>query len=402
VVILALETVTRTGSVALFDGGLTTAAIGQAPERHGTRLPGEVLAFLVQHGRTIADLDFLSVVTGPGSFTGLRIGLASVQGLAMPASQRVIPVPTMEAMAEAWRLEHRQDRARLITCLDGARADVFAASFEIDDADSSEDARVLLPPFVGTPEEVARRVSALPGDFPLIMTGDGVLRYQSVWSRELPAATLDTAALNLAHGAVVMAARHTDLAVAPHALRPLYVRRPDAELARARARADRPAVTPGNIRIDRSSSPADLADVAALQRRSFSHAWGAEAIQWELENTNVARIYVARTASDELVAYCACWIVFDELHINSLAVDESARRQGIARRLLDRVVRDAVAEGARMATLEVRQSNIAARALYEGLGFRIEGVRRNYYQDPREDGLILWHRTLTGVPAVGK
>jgi len=54
-----------------------------------------------------------------------------------------------------------------------------------------------------------------------------------------------------------------------------------------------------------------------------------------------------------------------------------------------------------MATLEVRQSNAAARALYEGLGFRIEGVRRNYYQDPREDGLILWHRTLTGVPAAG-
>ena len=164
----------------------------------------------------------------------------------------------------------------------------------------------------------------------------------------------------------------------------------------------RPAAALADIRITRSSSPGDLAEVAALQRRSFTHGWGAEAIQWELENTNVARIYVARTAAGDLVAYCACWIVFDELHINSLAVDERVRRQGIARRLLDQVVRDAIAEGARMATLEVRQSNAAARALYEGLGFRIEGVRRNYYQDPREDGLILWHRTLTGVPAGGK
>ncbi len=360
-----------------------------------------MLAFLTAHGRALADLDFLSVVTGPGSFTGLRIGLASVQGVAMPAGKQVIPVPSLEAMAEAWRLAHPQDRARVITCLDGARADVFAAAFEIHQPESAEDARVLLPPFVATPEEAAERLAALPGDLPLLITGDGALRYQHVWARDLPQAALDTAALNLAHGAVTIAARHTELAVAPHALRPLYVRRPDAELARARAHAGRLAPALTDIRISRSSSPADLADVATLQRSSFTHGWGAEAIQWELENTNVARVYVARTAAGDLVAYCACWIVFDELHINSLAVDERVRRQGIARRLLDQVVRDAIAEGARMATLEVRQSNAAARALYEGLGFRIEGVRRNYYQDPREDGLILWHRTLTGVPAAG-
>lgn len=400
-VILALETVTRAGSVALLDGGRMHAAIGRTPEPHGTRLPGEVIAFLTEHGRTLADLDFLSVVTGPGSFTGLRIGLASVQGLAMPAGKRVIPVPSLEAMAEAWRQAHPQNAARVITCLDGARADVFAAAYEVEHPGSTEDARVLLPPFVATPEEAARTFATLPGDLPLVVTGDAAFRYQHVWERDLPHATIDTSALNLAHGAVTIAARHTALAVAPHALRPLYVRRPDAELARARARADRPAAAPADIRISRSSSPADLAEVAALQRRSFTHAWGAEAIQWELENTNVARIYIARAAAGALVAYCACWIVFDELHINSLAVDESVRRQGIARRLLDNVVRDALAEGARMATLEVRQSNAAARALYEGLGFRIEGVRRNYYQDPREDGLILWHRTLTGVPAPG-
>jgi len=398
-VILALETVTRPGSIALFDGGRVAATMGHTPQPHGTRLPGEVVEFLRTHGRTLADVDFLSVVTGPGSFTGLRIGLASVQGLAMPAGKRVIPIPSLEAMAESWRLDHPHDAVRLITCLDGARSDVFVAVFEVQPQDTAEDARVLLPPIVATPEEAARTLAALPGHLPLVIAGDAVLRYRQIWEHELPQAALDTAAVNLAHGAVALAARHTEMAVAPHALRPLYVRRTDAELARARARAARPAAAPAAITVTRSSSQADLADVAALQRRSFTHGWGAEAIQWELENTNVARVYVARTADGDLVAYCACWIVFDELHINSLAVEERVRRQGIARRLLDRVVRDAIAEGARMATLEVRQSNAAARALYEGLGFRIEGVRRNYYQDPREDGLILWHRMLTGVPA---
>jgi len=95
-----------------------------------------------------------------------------------------------------------------------------------------------------------------------------------------------------------------------------------------------------------------------------------------------------------LIAYCACWMVFDELHINSLAVDPARRRHGVARRLLRQVFRDAVASGAGSATLEVRHSNAPAIALYEGLGFRGEGVRRDYYQDPREDALILWNRRL--------
>jgi ribosomal-protein-alanine N-acetyltransferase len=89
-------------------------------------------------------------------------------------------------------------------------------------------------------------------------------------------------------------------------------------------------------------------------------------------------------------------MIFDELHINSLAVDERWRQQGIARRLLVGVLAEAVRAGARTATLEVRESNAAARALYEGLGFHVEGVRRDYYQHPREDALVLWHRRLAG------
>jgi ribosomal-protein-alanine N-acetyltransferase len=60
------------------------------------------------------------------------------------------------------------------------------------------------------------------------------------------------------------------------------------------------------------------------------------------------------------------------------------------------VFQEAIADGARAATLEVRRSNEAARKLYEGLGFAVEAVRRDYYQMPREDALILWHRRLAG------
>ena len=146
--------------------------------------------------------------------------------------------------------------------------------------------------------------------------------------------------------------------------------------------------------IVRASAQDDLVEVEALQRRSFTNAWGAEALRWELKNTDVARLYLMRSPGGTLVGYCACWMVFDELHINSLAIDFSWRRRGLARRLLEEVFRDALAAGARSATLEVRQSNAPARRLYEGLGFQVEAVRRDYYQEPREDALILWNRSL--------
>jgi ribosomal-protein-alanine N-acetyltransferase len=150
---------------------------------------------------------------------------------------------------------------------------------------------------------------------------------------------------------------------------------------------------PGFV-VTRAGPSDNLEEVDALQRRAFTNAWGAEALKWELTHTDVARLYLMRSAGGALVAYCACWMVFDELHINSLAVDEAWRRQGLARRLLETVFQDAVAGGALSATLEVRQSNVAARLLYEHLGFHVEGVRRDYYQEPREDALVLWHRTL--------
>ena len=138
----------------------------------------------------------------------------------------------------------------------------------------------------------------------------------------------------------------------------------------------------------------DFAGVEALQRRTFTNPWGADAMRWELEHTDVARLYVMRRPPADVIGYCACWLIFDELHINSLAIDEAWRRRGLAVRLLRHVMAEVVAQGARSATLEVRRSNDAARALYESLGFRVEAVRRDYYLRPREDALILWHRAL--------
>jgi ribosomal-protein-alanine N-acetyltransferase len=148
------------------------------------------------------------------------------------------------------------------------------------------------------------------------------------------------------------------------------------------------------VSIRRLTGAEDLSAVEVLQRQSFTNAWGAEAIRWELQNTDVARLYVMETAGGDLVGFCACWIVFDELHINSFAISPAWRRRGLATCLLRAVFREARAAGVTSATLEVRASNVAARRLYERLGFSVQGIRHDYYQSPREDALILWNRQL--------
>src|SRR5262245_33644006 len=100
--ILALETVTRRGSLALMTDGRTASLRGDAGRTHGERLPGEILAWLRSRNRSLHDVDVFAVVSGPGSFTGLRVGMAAIQGLALAGGKRVIAIPTLEALASGW------------------------------------------------------------------------------------------------------------------------------------------------------------------------------------------------------------------------------------------------------------------------------------------------------------
>jgi ribosomal-protein-alanine N-acetyltransferase len=275
---------------------------------------------------------------------------------------------------------------------------VFFAAWRRDPGQPAALAPMVVEPAVGTVEDAARLIDAVGGDLPVVAIGDGAERYAERW-RVHPRTRVGDVTMTLAEAAVRLAAAEPARAGAPHALRPIYIRRPDAELARERARRSRPIAAAAPSEVDRcvvrrASTPEDLADVAALQQSTFTNPWAADAIRWELENTDVARLYVMRDSSGALVGFCACWMIFDELHVNSFAVTPAWRRRGAATQLLRTVFAEALASGATSATLEVRASNVAARRLYEKLGFSVEGIRRDYYQAPREDALVLWHRKL--------
>jgi ribosomal-protein-alanine N-acetyltransferase len=399
---LALETVTRRGSLATCVEGRCEGRVGDTTRTHGERLPGEILEWLAARGHTPADVDLFAVVSGPGSFTGLRVGIAAIQGFALAGDRLVVSVPTLDAMIATWLPSLSSEVAVVVAWLDGQRGEVFAAAMDAPGGASLDVCTPLLDPMAGRPEEVADLLASRFASRHVVIVCDDRPRWTDVLHRALPNAAIVDMPISLAESAARIAALHPERGRSPHAIKPMYVRRPDVVRIREPIASPAPEKEAPGFVIRRAGSPEDLAAVDALQRQTFTNPWGAEAIRWELENTDVSRLYVMSDESGALVAYCACWMVFDELHINSLAVDVARRREGLARRLLRHVLAEAADAGANAATLEVRRSNTAARALYEGLGFTVEGLRRDYYQDPREDAIILWKRRLIGPGAEGK
>jgi tRNA threonylcarbamoyladenosine biosynthesis protein TsaB len=262
--ILALDTTTRTGSVALArDGVLVGAYSGDGSRTHAARLPGDILALLGQHGVRLPEIDLYAVAAGPGSFTGLRIGIATIQGLAFANEKPVVAVSALEALAhsleEAGLKTRSTGEAGLKPCSTGAaveqgfspalvgawidaqRGEVYAELFAFPSLG------VVEPPLVGEPavacDAWSEHVSRQRG---LLLIGDGALAYRAVVEARLPGTIVAPRVPLLAPALARLAAEAAQrgLATPPHAIRPLYVRRPDAELARDRARRANAATPP--------------------------------------------------------------------------------------------------------------------------------------------------------------
>ena len=124
--------------------------------------------------------------------------------------------------------------------------------------------------------------------------------------------------------------------------------------------------------------------VAALEEANFTTAWPESAIRGEL--TNKLALWLVAVEDGKVLGYVGSQTVLEEADMMNIAVDETCRRRGIARALVEELVRQLPAY---CLTLEVRVSNAPAIALYHSLGFVQVGLRKNYYRNPREDALIL-------------
>src|SRR5580765_3953284 len=231
--VLALDTTTRAGSAALVaDDRVVDERGGDGTRTHALRLPGELLTLAEANGWPLSSIDLYAVASGPGSFTGLRIGIATIQGLALVNGRRIVGVPILDALAQ--QASAGAAKGTLIAAwMDAHRRDVFAALYQVTAAPPTGPARLteIEGPTVGGAAATLARWRERPGATPSIFIGDGAVLYAEEIARQLPGArVLPPPLLAGAIGRIAIL-RASD-AWDPAAARPLYVRRADVEVVR--------------------------------------------------------------------------------------------------------------------------------------------------------------------------
>ncbi|OGW36244.1 MAG: tRNA (adenosine(37)-N6)-threonylcarbamoyltransferase complex dimerization subunit type 1 TsaB [Nitrospirae bacterium GWC2_56_14] len=230
--ILGIETSTKTGSVAVISDDAVIAQYSLNIEvTHSERLMSTVDRVLKDIGIAIADMDGFAVAIGPGSFTGLRIGLAAIKGLAFATGKPVAAVPTLKALA--WNLPHASHP--VCPLLDARKNEVYAALYQYEELRLVQ----LMPEATIPLAEIADRI---PGT--VLFTGEASRLYR----QSLEKAFADRAFFAPRTACLPSAAAVAEIGlgmlrngeqIEPDSLTPLYIRRPEAEVAWEKRQASR-------------------------------------------------------------------------------------------------------------------------------------------------------------------
>ena len=134
----------------------------------------------------------------------------------------------------------------------------------------------------------------------------------------------------------------------------------------------------------------DIDGILNVSSLSFSIPWSKTSYIQELSNP-IAKYLVAKV-DNNIIGFAGTWIILDEAHITNIAVHPNYRKQGIASKLLEELINYCKNKNCTASTLEVRSSNIAAQNLYKKYGFSEAGIRKSYYEDNKEDAILMWLR----------
>lgn len=365
------------------DGQPLAHEVEEVGHGHTRRLTPLVSRALERAAVRPAELRWVATDLGPGSFTGVRVGLATAEALALASGGEVVGASSLAALA----LASAATRSLVVPLVPAGRRDLYAGFFR---ADGRGAVSLLAAPRVGPPAEMLMAVAeVLPTmvGATVRFIGPGAAREQETLECSHPGSTSPAvrfdglSANDLAEAALSRRGPRAGLPGKGEATNPLYVRPAQAE-ERVRHRVT--AADPVTLRPMRED---DLRRIAAVEREVFGDPWPESFFLSEISQPMVH----ARVAEQdgELAGYSVAWLGAGTGHLGNLAVVLGRRRRGIARRLLDDLLERARALRCEALSLEVRVSNFAAQGLYRAHGFRLVASRRGYYRDTGEDALIM-------------
>ena len=425
-IVLAIDTAGETASVAVSDrdGQIYEVTNTDSLDHLRSMIP-MTASLLSEHGIDKKELEEVAVSAGPGSFTGIRIGMAAARTLAQVLEIPVAPVMTLDAY-----LYHDYDaEGPFLLCpmTDARRGNVFAAVYEMPER------RKLVPEGLYPLEALIRR---LPADRPVIFTGSGAASYADRIQEEmktfLPSAEARNrqpvqAAAGAAeeaerientagvlpdyriltechHAATILKCAEARKAFVNYAeAEPVYLRKSEAEIkrkegklglrARKRQETERqkilempPAEEVLQYRVLTENDVAALAELDAL---CFGKAWKEDAFRGDLCGSRAAYYEGAFSSEGKLIGFAGGVSLLEEGEINRVASHPLYRNRGIAGKCLKRVLDRMTEKDVRSVFLEVREANRSAITLYKNSGFRVISKRKNYYQETGENALIM-------------
>lgn len=133
-----------------------------------------------------------------------------------------------------------------------------------------------------------------------------------------------------------------------------------------------------------------IKDIIEIEKKSFAIPWSEGNLRKELDNKMGIYFVILNNDTNEVAGYGGMWHVINEGHITNVAIKEDFRGMGLGSKMIDKLIEVAIEKEMIGITLEVRVSNIVAQCLYKKSGFILEGIRREYYDDNREDAIIMW------------
>lgn len=360
--LLVFDTSMAACSAAVYDmaaGRVLAARLALMERGHADALAPMIKTVMDEARIAFGDLTRIGVTLGPGTFTGVRTGIAMARGLALALDVKIASLDTLSAIAA----NAAGDERPLVIAADARRDEVYFLG-------ATGEAPMVLP--------VAEAVRRLP---------DGQSFVLGTGSEALIAAAPEGRLIRLSRGdmpdaktlARLCAARPVD-AAAPE---PLYLRPPDAKPQHhISANVDTVSIRRANI----SEAPI----LAAMHSECFDNAWSA--VEFAKLMATPGALGLLAVEGGEPVAFLLARQAAGEAEILTIGTRPFARRRGIARKLMSHLAHELRQAGMAQLFIEVAAGNDAARALYAGQDFSVTGRRKAYYEKPggkREDAIVM-------------
>ena len=373
---LAIDTSTKQIGICIYDGSeVLFQNYWQAGRYHTTELSAAVDDAFVKTRISKQELKGIVVASGPGSFTGLRIGMAFAKGMCLAMNLPLIPVPTLDIVAAAQPVQDMP----LVVFLQAGRKRVAFRYYKVVDGEwiSEEDYQI------GEPHELSEQITKRT-----LIAGEINADIHKTLARKHKNAIIASPAASVRNPAFLAELGYKKYIAAADDVSEIYApEKNNSHLSSCRANT---AIM--STFYIRKMTMDDLDEVIRIDHSSFTLPWSSNNFVFELTENQMARCYVAcfnAEGQEIIVGLLVIWLIVDVAHIATISVDENYRRKKVAERLLLKALKECADEGAVEATLEVRVTNLCAQALYKKLGFEIITERPNYYSDTKEGALIM-------------